>query len=173
MIEVLRMSVTLLADPTIGVNAQIAALTLNGADPRPPSIAHIFEPSSDFTAMDDAALAAGPYLICDDGEAPQSGAGQPFCNVIDTTIDLAVGYFASVADERALRTQAEYTMRAITQAFNAGWFTAANRPVYGRLNGVGIMASERRTIEIVEQNKYGRNLAARLRYELHVRDLRP
>ncbi len=166
------MAVTLLSDPTIGVNAKIAALTLNGADPRPPSVVSIREPTTAFTAMDDAALASGPYIICDDGEEPQTGPGQPFCNVLDTTTELAIGYFASVADERALRAQAEYTMRAITQAINAGWFTAAGRPVYGRLNGVGIMASERRTIQAVEQHKYGRNLAGRVHYELHVRDLR-
>lgn len=172
MIELLRMATAVLKNGTFGVNANIAALTLNAGDARPPNVANILEPSTAHTQIRDELLAAGPYVICD-VEAPRPGAGQQFCNVIDYTADLMVGYFAHLGNDYLLRTQAEYTMRAICQAFDAGWFTAVNRPIYGRLNGLGVMACTRRTIEVFDEHKYGSNIAGRVRYELQIRDLNP
>lgn len=172
MIELLRMAVTVLENGGFGVNANIANLPILSGDTRPPNVLAIVEPTTAHTQLRDEILASGPYIIVD-CETPTKGVGQPFSNVVDYTVELWVGYFAHLGNDYELQAQAKYTMRAILQAFDQGWFTAANRPIYGRLNSVGVMACLSRRVEYPKQQTYASNIAARASLELQVRDLLP
>lgn len=175
-LETLRIISTALQHGTYGVNAKIAALTLDGSDTAPPAVVTFLEASSSDL------LASGLLMDSQGTTDPVLGVVQaaPFAGpaaIHGPTLKLyegtvAVWYITTNTDAGAAMQDGLYTMRAVGQCL-ADVLQNANEAARLRNNSVGLQQISSFEFLPVYTKMEQVQVTAALQFTAQVRDLEP
>lgn len=166
-----------LKDATLGVNAQIAALTMdtpNGsvtADTRPSNVT-----VRNAVDIDPAVHAADETqfpLVIVNVMNPGMGAGQPFSGVRDEEMEIIIAYVVQSGDVAGNERATDYTLRAIVRSITRGLLASGKRDVAGTRNGYVISKASKLKYGPTKQPEMGGIMTGAASFTVTVRDLQP
>ena len=175
--ELIRMWAVALADPTLGVNAQIAALVMDTTvagitDTRPPNIVKILNQADHNVEVHEGEGAAQYPLILVGTNSPFGGLAQTWNGVQDTSGDLHAVYVTHGGSAAQNFLATDYTLRAMKRATHA-YLLATGRDTFRKRNTIGISTTNQVEIVHAEGDKYGGEVAGFLKWIFTARDLAP
>lgn len=175
--EVIRMTAIALADATLGVNAQIAALALDATaagvtDARPPNVVSILNQADHNIEVREAQDENQYPLIIVGVNAPFLGPGQVWTSIQDTEGAVSCVYITRGGSAAANFLNTDYTLRAMKKAIHA-YLTSVGRDIQRKRNSIAI--SNAKTMELTHAGGQaaGGEVAGVLKITYTVRDQTP
>lgn len=169
-IETVRMVAAVAKDNLDGINAQIAALVLDGADPRPANLTIIlseFDDDIEIREKPDSGWPVGLIFI-----DPQGARAEPEAEIGYRDGDVPV-VFAVVSEGPVLakdRRDAKYTCQAFVDSMKRGLLDSAKIGTKGLRNGVQILQATSLTTPKIESEFELGTIAAAVRMSFNVRN---
>lgn len=177
-IETLRMIEAVLTDGTLGVNAQIDALTLdtpNGGtapDTRPAHVTVKTQADSDPAVREQDDAESFPLVMVYIPQ-PINGQGQVWSGIRDAQVDVIVCYVTDGGTVPGREVATDYSLRAIVRSISAGLFAADKRDTAGTRNGYVISKASRLQWGPSESSMRGGVMRGAVQFTLTVRDTNP
>lgn len=151
-IETLRMVTAVAKDLVDGVNAQIALLPLDGADPRPADLIAILSEFDDDIAVrddDDIEFPIGLLMIADEGSTAEPEAEVGYR---DGIVPIVFAYVTSTPSTPKEKRDAKYVCQAFVNSMKRGLLDSTKIAMAGERNDVQILqATSLRTPRIAQE----------------------
>jgi hypothetical protein len=170
-VEAVRMIAAVLEDPTNGVNALLASMPRDGADPRPANVT-VLNAADDDINVGEGTSTAFPYVIVDI-HAPLTAPGQVMSGVRDYEVPVLVGYVVKGGTERQNFASTDYTMRAIAASLARGLLAAGKRDTAGTRNNCRLFKASDIRYGPTEQQHNAGIMTGGLTVTLTLRDITP
>ncbi|MEX1185318.1 MAG: hypothetical protein WEA80_01855 [Gemmatimonadaceae bacterium] len=138
-IEVIRMVAAIAKDPVYGVNAQIALLTMDGADARPPVLKAILNEADENVAIDEKPAVGWPIgAIVEDDDGIEA-VPEAVVGYRQMVVGIAFVIVTDAAGGPLNWRRAKYTGQAFVNSMEKGLLAPGRLEVAGVRNGVQIL----------------------------------
>ena len=172
------MTAKALGDGTLGVNAQIAALTLDSTvagvpDTRPPDVVSVKNQADHNVTVDESAGDDQYPLIVVCITDKWRGPGMVWTSVQDFSGDVDVVYVTRGGSAAKNFIDTDYTLRAMKKAIHAYLLTPSTRDANARRNSIAIKNSPDISYGHAEGSFMGGQVSGLLKLTFDARDLNP
>lgn len=151
-IEIMRMVATVLKDGAVGVNAQIAALTLDGVDARPGIIKAVLNEADDDCQIEEKPAIGFPVILVLEGDEGLTAAPEAVTGYRDGNAVLDIVYIRESAKRAQLWRDSKYVNQAVINSLDLGLLHPTTIGTAGLRNRIQILQATRLAAGIIQRD---------------------